>query len=107
MSSKKERESILKKTVKEVKKYGENGVCTCKDKRERELESKGLKEKVLEFKEVFRKRAKSFCAKRIWQSDIILQNRFAVKFISFVSLLSDIFIKYIYIYFNCYMYNYL
>lgn len=93
--------------MKEVKKYGENGVCTCKDKRERELESKGLKEKVLEFKEVFRKRAKSFCAKRIWQSDIILQNRFAVKFISFVSLLSDIFIKYIYIYFNCYMYNYL
>lgn len=65
--------------MKEVKKYGENGVCTCKDKRERELESKGLKEKVLEFKEVFRKRAKSFCAKRIWQSDIILQNRFAIK----------------------------
>lgn len=44
--------------MKEVKKYGENGVRTCKDKRERELESKGLKEKVvLEFRksaEVFR-----------------------------------------------------
>lgn len=56
--------------MKEVKKYGENGVRTCKDKRERELESKGLKEKVvLEFiksAEVFRaKGVKSFCAKRI------------------------------------------
>lgn len=44
--------------------------CSCKDKRERELESKGLKEKVvLEFRksaEVFRaKGVKSFCAKRI------------------------------------------
>lgn len=57
--------------MKEVKKYGENGVCMCKDKRERELESKGLKEKaVLEFKENFleRKGVKSFCAERIWQS---------------------------------------
>lgn len=56
--------------MKEVKKYGENGVRTCKDKRERELKSKGLKEKVvLEFRksaEVFRaKGVKSFCAKRI------------------------------------------
>lgn len=44
--------------------------CSCKNKRERELESKGLKEKVvLEFRksaEVFRaKGVKSFCAKRI------------------------------------------